>query len=418
MFRSGKPRLTGRKIVLLPASDSSHMTAQSFEGSGRPLETRESVYANGPPSSPTSVYLPSIGVAIITAPPAGTISAESLRAGAEHVEDETYLYAVDTVDYARGFRDASQALYASLSAGASMAQTVTPTPTATPPTPFDQTTDTWGLQITRVTASSETGVGVKIAILDSGFDVTHPDFAGRAIVKYSTIANQSNDTDDVAGHGTHTTGTALGPKVPGQHEPRYGVGFGADIYVCKVLDDSGQGTDQSILAGIDWAVSQKCDIISMSLGRPPLTGEPFSNVYETVAARALAAGTLIVCAAGNESDRANGFIAPINHPANCPSIMAVAAIDENAAVAPFSCGGPQLNIAAPGVDVLSSWPTPRDYRVLSGTSMATPYVAGIAALWVEKTGLRGAALRTALMANAKKLPLPSSDVGSGLVQAP
>ena len=421
MFRSGKPVATGRKIVLLSQrSDAPQIAAQAIEGRGKSVDERKFVYANGPPDETTSVYLPMLGIAIVDAQPDGVISAAAIHPDVEHVEDETYLYAVDEIDYARGFRDAAQTMYGGMFAGTPVAQAVPPiaAPVSAPAGTFMQTTATWGLQITHVTGSAQTGAGIKIAILDSGFDDKHPDFVGRALQKYSTIPNQSNDTDDVAGHGTHTTGTATGPKSAGSNEPRYGVAFNADVYICKVLDDSGRGTDQSILAGIDWAISQKCDIVSMSLGRPPIAGQAYSPIYEAAAARALAAGTLIICAAGNESDRVNGFIAPINHPANCPSIMAVAAIDATSAVAPFSCGGPQMNLAAPGVDVLSSWPTPRDYRVLSGTSMATPHVAGIAALWAEKSGARGAALRALLLANAKPMPLAATDVGSGLVQAP
>jgi subtilisin family serine protease len=132
---------------------------------------------------------------------------------------------------------------------------------------------------------------------------------------------------------------------------------------------------------------------------------------------------LIVAAAGNESQRPT-YIAPVGHPANCPSILAVAAIDARFLVAFFSCAGinpqgGQVDIAGPGVQIRSSWPRPRLYNTISGTSMATPHVAGIAALYAEASrNARGRALWAALIQNARRLALPSRDVGAGLVQAP
>ena len=134
-------------------------------------------------------------------------------------------------------------------------------------------------------------------------------------------------------------------------------------------------------------------------------------------------GTLIVAAAGNDSSRP-GLTNPVSHPANCPSIMAVAALDPALAIASFSNrginpDGGQVDIAAPGVNVFSSWPMPARYRRLQGTSMATPHVAGIAALYAEADpAARGAALWQALAGAARRLSLPGTDVGAGLVQAP
>ncbi len=162
----------------------------------------------------------------------------------------------------------------------------------------------------------------------------------------------------------------------------------------------------------------------MSLGSPTSPGEPFSEVFENAARRASQAGSLIVAAAGNESQRPS-VINPVGHPANCPSILAVGALDAQLRVAAFSSGGinpqgGQVDIAGPGVAVRSSWPRPTLYRTISGTSMATPHVAGIAALHVEaqKGTMVGGALGWLLLQSSRRLELPARDVGVGLVQAP
>jgi subtilisin family serine protease len=202
------------------------------------------------------------------------------------------------------------------------------------------------------------------------------------------------------------------------------VAYEAEIYAGKVLSNAGSGTDSQILAGINWAVANKCAVISMSLGARTQVGQPFSIVFETVALRAAQAGSLIVAAAGNDSRRPT-MILPVSHPANCPSIMAVAALDASMAIAYFSnrginpLGG-QIDVAGPGVDVYSSSPMPTRYRRMSGTSMATPHAAGVVALLAEANpAARGAALGRLLTATARRLAsLPSADVGTGLVQAP
>lgn len=271
-------------------------------------------------------------------------------------------------------------------------------------------TNTWGLEAVKAPASRYSGQGIKVAILDTGFDLGHPDFTGRPVVAHNFISGST--PQDVNGHGTHCTGTACGPKRPSR-PPRYGVAHEADIYIGKVLSDSGSGSSAGVLAGMNWAVQNRCEVISMSLGGP---GGPYQQ-YTQAGQAALNAGCLIVAAAGNDSSRP-GHIAPTKSPANSPTIVSVAALDENLNVARFSCGG-KVQVAAPGVNVYSSLPMPRRYGTLSGTSMAAPHVAGIAALWAQADPRhRGAALRQVLMARAKALPFPASDVGAGLVQAP
>lgn len=286
---------------------------------------------------------------------------------------------------------------------------------------------TWGLSSTAALNSSYSGAGVKVAILDTGFDFKHPDFADRTIVRQSFVEGETEQ--DQHGHGTHCTGTACGPRRPKQTNLRYGIAYGADIYIGKVLDKSGSGTDNNILAGIDWAIQQGCQIISMSIGGPVSKGASYSSIYEIVADRALKAGTLIIAAAGNNSfrDRKPAIINPVSRPANCPSILSVAAVDQSDKIAKFSNGsinvdesGAEVDVAGPGVNIYSSWPGTKGYNTISGTSMATPHVAGIAALLAEANpNLRGRDLWQSLVANCRTLAsLPSRDVGAGFVLAP
>jgi len=286
---------------------------------------------------------------------------------------------------------------------------------------WDESQFTWGLQATHAATSQLSGNGVKVAVLDTGFDSTHPDFAGRAIAAQSFVPG--SDAQDVFGHGTHCIGTACGPRNP-HVLPGYGIAHQADILVGKVLGNDGRGTDGQILSGITWAVTNGCRVVSMSLSAPVQPGGLFSVVFENAARAALAQGTVIIAAAGNDSLRQVNLIRTVGHPANCPSILAVAAIDSSFAVASFSNGGinpegGEVNIAGPGVDVYSSWPMPIRYRRISGTSMATPHAAGIAALLAEANpAASGPELADLLTKNAQPLPLPNRDVGSGLVQAP
>jgi subtilisin len=292
-------------------------------------------------------------------------------------------------------------------------------PAVEDPRTADESTFTWGLQAIRAATSGASGAGIRVAVLDTGLDLTHPDLAGRTIVSRSFVPGE--EVQDGHGHGTHCIGTACGPRTPEQ-PPGYGVAHHCDIYAGKVLSNRGSGTDGSILAGIAWAVMHGCAVVSMSLGAPTQPGQPFSQAFERVARRALDRGTLIVAAAGNDSRRSSGHIAPLSHPANCPSILAVGAIDVREAIAEFSCGTVDpyaaVDLVGPGVDVHSAWPMPRRTRRISGTSMATPHVAGAAALIAQATGARGYELWARLAQTARRLPLPSTDVGSGLVQAP
>ena len=281
----------------------------------------------------------------------------------------------------------------------------------------DDDTFTWGLKATAVDATTATGHGIRVAVLDTGLDLDHPDFTGRPITSRSFVAN--SPVRDVQGHGTHVTGTACGPAEPAQGR-RYGVAPEAEIFSGKVLNDNGSGSDAGILAGIEWAITNGCRIVSMSLGADI---PDVSTAYETVGRRALAAGTLIIAAAGNNANRRLGDNGFVGVPANSPTIMAVAAVDSQLAIADFSAAsnpveGGAIDIAGPGVNVYSSWPMPRRNNAISGTSMATPHVAGLAALWCETTGATAQELWDALVENVQKLDLPDADAGAGLAQAP
>lgn len=334
------------------------------------------------------------------------------------VEPERLFHALETGlnrDYLEGYRDAADHLFQKASPlppnGDSEKQ-----PPATE-TFADDAQLTWGLKATKAATSRYTGRDIKIAVLDTGMDLAHPDFKGRTIVSQSFVPGE--DVADGVGHGTHCIGTACGAKdVNGR---RYGVAYESTIYVGKVLDNSGSGSTASILAGIEWAIANECQVISMSLGNTVPTPSP---AYETIGRRALDNGCLIIAAAGNHRGNNPRKPGTVGQPANSPSIMAVGAIDQRLRLASFSCTsgselGANVDIAAPGVAVYSSVPVDQNrYDTFNGTSMATPHVAGIAALYAQAYGARGALLWLYLIWTARRLELPNVDVGNGLAQAP
>lgn len=276
---------------------------------------------------------------------------------------------------------------------------------------------TWGVQAVLAVESGFTGNGVRVAVLDTGFDAGHPDFVGRDITTESFVPGE--DSHDGHGHGTHCIGTSCGPRsLPDARG--YGVAPGASIYAGKVLGSDGSGSDSGILAGIDWALQHDCHIISMSLGADVREVHP---PYVAAGRRALERGTLIVAAAGNNAQRSSGNPGFVGAPANSPYIMSVAALDSTLNVANFSARtlpgrGGQVDISGPGVNVYSSWPMPKRYNTISGTSMATPHVAGVAALLCEATGFRGRELWAELVQQGHRLEQFSVDVAAGLTQAP
>lgn len=421
---AGQP--TGRYLVTLKegSEKSAHNAIQSvlgirggltatadFDGGMKPTELA---------TAPAAV-LSSIGVAIVSAPAAADLQALAALesdSAIEAVEPEFYVELIEQLEaqevqetYARGFRDATSALYRGLfrpggEAGIGEAEVVAAF--------GDTAAFTWGLQATGVTRTRFTGRGMRVAVLDTGLDLRHPDFRGRHIVPQSFVPGV-NSVQDGHSHGTHCIGTALGPAAPPRPPAtrRYGCAPTADIYVGKVLNDAGGGMAGWALAGIDWAIRNTCQVVSMSLGWIISPAHPDSVAFETAARRGLGRGTLVIAAAGNE-----GPAGGLRSPANVPSVMAVGAVDTALATATFSSRG-DVNIAGPGVDVFSTVPMPARYGLKSGTSMACPHVAGIAALWAEsKPHFRGALLANILMARTRHLPAPANQVGRGLVQAP
>ncbi len=264
------------------------------------------------------------------------------------------------------------------------------------------------------------GEGAKVAILDTGIDSDHPDFSDcrdRGAIQVASFVPHS-PVFDGHGHGTHCAGIIVG-QASSSGGLRYGVAPETELAVGKVLDDQGKGRDDAIVDGIDWAVDAGARVISLSLGACRALNEPASGLYETIAQTLLdeGLGVLIVAAAGNGSDRPDRR-APVWNPAACDSIMAIAAIDRFHRVSKFSCAGlddvGKLSLCAPGVDVHSCWPG-GGYRKLSGTSMATPHVSGVAALLIgREPKIPARRLRTLLEDSTKPIGDPV-DFGSGLL---
>ena len=419
-------RYTGRYLMTY-ASGSHDSVRQSLSEMGAAPATPLPIEAQSarPLASGHFILMPNIAVAVVD--PANAAHEGQIQAMAAQddqvlaLEPERIVSAVGIEPvgtYLQGWLDAIQALSSKISGEAA------PVPRSPA---LESLTSTWGLAATRVPQTALTGAGIKIAILDTGLDTTHPDFAGRQITTMNFVGDGSAFHDGV-GHGTHCTGTAAGALSPGVAQ-RYGIASQTHIFSGRVLDDNGRGGDANILQGIDWALSQRCDIISMSLGAPWVQGDPpYSTAYETAIQRALAAGCLVVVAAGNEASDPR-YVGAVGTPGNSPSALTVAAVDSNLATAPFSdratpdapaVKGPDL--CAPGVNIYSAWPVARgSYNTISGTSMATPHVAGIAALLAQgNPAARGQALKTLLLSYCRSLDgvVPRHDeIGRGLAQA-
>jgi hypothetical protein len=309
--------------------------------------------------------------------------------------------------------------------------------------------NTWGVEATLAHTSPMTGEGIKVAVLDTGIHKTHPAFKG---VKFTTKDFTGEGITDKDGHGTHCAGTIFGRDVNGT---RIGIAPGVkDVLIGKVIGNQG-GSSTSIASAINWALENEANVISMSLGMDfpgfvvELQAEGMdvdiatskalegyrANIllFEKLAEFVNSHGqfeqhTVLIAAAGNESRREAGedFEIAVAPPAVADGFISVAALglaSKNWAVADFSNTGAM--ISGPGVDILSA-NLDTGLESLSGTSMAAPHVAGIAALWAQQLvgrrmfssiNLTARLLASGNITNLKKGFNPVS-VGNGMVQAP
>ncbi|MGD9647437.1 MAG: S8 family peptidase [Pirellulales bacterium] len=242
----------------------------------------------------------------------------------------------------------------------------------------------WGLKLLGVPDQWKRtkGAGVRVAVLDTGADMFHAERGdlAAAIVATADFTNSRFGWHDRNGHGTHCAGV-----IGARHDDRGVVGIAPEctLVIGKVLGDDGAGSSIGIAQGIDWAVTFRPQVISMSLGSP----QPDARIHAAIR-RAVAAGVYVICAAGNDGP---GPRDTVGWPARYDEPVAVGAVDQLGAVASFSSRGPAVDICAPGVDVLSTY-LMGQYAKLSGTSMATPHVAGIVALMVAHRLATGEAL--------------------------
>ena len=312
------------------------------------------------------------------------------------------------------------------------------------------TSTAWGIHAVGADTSPLSGDGVTVAVLDTGIDASHPAFEGVELVQRNFTDESDEDLD---GHGTHCAGTIFGRDIKGKR-----IGVAPDVptaLIGKVLGQDGGGSDV-ILTAIEWALHNDAQVISMSVGIdfPGLVadleqeGLPtelaismaledyranvmlFERLGSLVQARASFTGPcLLVAAAGNESrrDEDPNFVIAVSPPAAADGMVSVAAVGpdpDGFTIASFSNYGARLS--GPGVDILSARAGDKGLTTMSGTSMATPHVAGVAALWAEKlmkTGhftqqrftdrLVGSAITAGL-----KPDFSPADVGNGVVQAP
>ena len=311
--------------------------------------------------------------------------------------------------------------------------------------------DAWGISAVGADVSSFTGAGTVVAVLDTGIDSNHAAFAGVTLVQEDFSGSGNGD---VQGHGSHCAGTVFGRDVDGA---RIGVALGVErALIGKVLADDGRGSSEMIFRGIRWAAEEGADVISMSLGFdfPGLVkllteqGWPvdlatsnaleayranlrmFDALMDLVRAReAFGAGTVVVAAAGNESERQQDpdYEIAASLPAAAEGVVSVGALGQDGGtlvVAPFSNTFPQ--ISAPGVRI-KSVKVGGGTRDLNGTSMACPHVAGVAALWWEAVRaspvpMTARTVIAKLLAGARTdVFSPGADVadrGVGLVRAP
>jgi subtilisin family serine protease len=228
----------------------------------------------------------------------------------------------------------------------------------------------WGLHTIMAPVAWKTtkGNGVKVAVLDTGVDQTHPDLEAN-IAAVVDFTGSPSGTNDIQGHGTHCAGIIAGTDTG---TGIVGVAPQVKLYCGKVLGDNGTGSIENIVKGLQWAIQENVDVISMSLGT---TQQPPEKLHESIL-QAITKGITIVAATGNN----NG---PVGWPALYDEVIAVSALNEDYDRADFSNYGIKNEIIAPGVDILSTYKN-HTYARLSGTSMATPIISASAALYISR----------------------------------
>jgi subtilisin len=227
---------------------------------------------------------------------------------------------------------------------------------------------TWNIE--RVGATSSWGIStgdpVKVGVIDTGIDLSHPDLKANIKGGYNAIYPGKSPNDD-NGHGTHVAGiiAALNNSIG-----VVGVGPKIDLYAIKVLNASGSGYLSDVIEGLDWARTHGMQVVNMSLG----TSQDVQSFHDAIL-NAYNAGVVIVAAAGNSGGA-------VSYPAAYPEVIAVSATDQSNQIASFSSRGPEIDLAAPGVGIYSTYKG-QSYATLSGTSMAAPHVTGAAALIID-----------------------------------
>jgi len=252
------------------------------------------------------------------------------------------------------------------------------------------------------------GSGAKIAILDTGGDFDHPDLAYIGGVNFAGNKKDGRtaprDWDDANGHGTWVSGIAAAVD---NSIGVIGVAPEASLYAVKVLGNSGSGWDSDIAQGIDWAIGNGMDVISMSLG-----GAGYSTALAEACQSAWDAGIILVAAAGNEGD-GDPATEELSYPAAFASVVAVGATNQSDALASFSNTGSYLSLAAPGVAVYSTYKKGK-YVTFSGTSASCPHVAGVAALVISANPyLTNDEVRALIQDTARDLGPSGWDAGFG-----
>ncbi|WP_088229080.1 S8 family serine peptidase [Desulfosporosinus sp. FKB] len=261
-----------------------------------------------------------------------------------------------------------------------------------------------------------TGKGITIAIVDSGIDLNHPDLKDNIVPGYNAITQSDapGANQDDNGHGTHVAGIAAAER---NNTGIVGVAYQAKIMPIKAVNFDGDGYDDAIASGIVWAADHGAKIINLSLGSDD---EAFSEVIGQAVLHAYNKGCLLVAASGNY-DPSSAKNPGVTYPASDSHVLAVAATDQNNDIASYSATGPEVSLAAPGDEITSDWWSLAEgsgYADASGTSMASPFVAGEAALvWGQHPTWTRDQVVEALKAGVKDLGTPGrdNDYGYGLV---